>query len=157
MDSMFYLYRSRDLDRYLSPGEFQCILTPAKSLKEARIHYDLSSKTNGWSLQFGVPPRKHGVSPHTQPYTRNSSGYADPIYDEVEQELQMGWLVGVDHGKRWDRIRNPFHIDEDGMSQFVYNLKDNSFQIRDKASKDYVIGEYGTFCDMLSALIETVK
>jgi len=115
---MFYLYRSRDLSRYLSPGEFQYILTPAQSLREARIHYDLSSETNGRSLQFGVPRRKYSVSPHTQPYTRNSSGYADPIYDEVEKELQMGWLVGVDHGKRWDRFRNPFHIDEDGELVF---------------------------------------
>ncbi|HAV9731150.1 TPA: HNH endonuclease [Escherichia coli] len=115
---MFYLYRSRDLSRYLSPGEFQYILTPAQSLREARIHYDLSSETNGWSLQFGVPRRKYSVSPHTQPYTRNSPGYADPIYDEVEKELQMGWLVGVDHGKRWDRFRNPFHIDEDGELVF---------------------------------------
>lgn len=48
-------------------------------------------------------------------------------------------------------------IGEDGMSLFVYSLQDNCFQIRDKASTDYVIGEYGTFGDMLSALIDTVK
>ena len=111
---MFYLYRSRDLTRYLSPGDFQYILTPAQSLKDACIHYDLSSKTNGWSLQFGVPSRKSCISPHALPYRRNSPGYADPIYDEVEHELQIGWLVGVEHGKRWNSIRNPFHIDEDG-------------------------------------------
>ncbi|WNS35895.1 HNH endonuclease signature motif containing protein [Enterobacter chuandaensis] len=115
---MFYLYRSRDLTRYLSPGDFQYILTPAQSLKEACIHYDLSSNTNGWSLQFGVPPRKSCVSSYAQPYRHNSRSYADPIYDEVERELQIGWLVGVEHGKCWNGFRNPFHIDDDGELVF---------------------------------------
>lgn len=48
-------------------------------------------------------------------------------------------------------------IGEDGMSVFVYSFKDNCFQIRDKASTDYVIEEYETFGDLLSALIDTVK
>ncbi|MCW4780608.1 YrhA family protein [Enterobacter chuandaensis] len=48
-------------------------------------------------------------------------------------------------------------IGEDGMSLFVYSLKDDCFQIRDKASTDYVIEGYGTFGDLLSALIDTVK
>lgn len=48
-------------------------------------------------------------------------------------------------------------IGEDGMSVFVYSFKDNCFQIRDKASTDYVIERYGTFGDLLSAFIDTVK
>lgn len=48
-------------------------------------------------------------------------------------------------------------IGEDGMSVFVYSPKDNCFQIRDKSSTDYVIEGYGTFGDLLSALIDTVK
>lgn len=48
-------------------------------------------------------------------------------------------------------------IGEDGMSVFVYSFKDSCFQIRDKASTDYVIERYGTFGDLLSALIDTVK
>ena len=48
-------------------------------------------------------------------------------------------------------------IGEDGISVFVYVFKDDRFQIRDKVSTDYVIAEYGSFGDLLSALIDTVK
>jgi hypothetical protein len=52
---MFRLYRSHDLTRQLNPEDFQYILTPAGSLKEACKHYDLSYEANGHSLSFGLP------------------------------------------------------------------------------------------------------
>lgn len=60
---MFRLYRSHDLTRQLSPGDFQYILTPAGSLKEACIHYDLSYEANGQSLSF-VSPKKYTACSH---------------------------------------------------------------------------------------------
>ncbi|MBE3463205.1 hypothetical protein IM297_04210 [Enterobacter cloacae complex sp. I1] len=116
---MFRLYRSHDLTRQLSPGDFQYILTPEGSLKEACIHYDLSYEANGQSLSFGLPKKIYSVFPYKRPYERKSRGYADPIYDEVEQELQIGWLVGVDTSRRWSSDRNPFYIDDNGDLMFT--------------------------------------
>lgn len=48
-------------------------------------------------------------------------------------------------------------IGEDGMSLFAYSFDDNCFEIRDKASTDYVIESHENFSDFLSALIETVS
>lgn len=111
---MFRLYRSHDLARRLDPKDFQYILTPAASLREACIHYDLSYEANGHSLSFGLPKKKYSISPHQRPYERRQRGYADPIYDEVERALQIGWLVGVDTSRRWSSDRNPFYIDDNG-------------------------------------------
>jgi hypothetical protein len=52
---MFQLYRSHDLTRQLAPEDFQYILTPAGSLREACIHYDLSYEANGHSLSLVFP------------------------------------------------------------------------------------------------------
>ncbi|UAN17868.1 DUF6883 domain-containing protein [Enterobacter asburiae] len=111
---MFRLYRSHDLTRRLDPEDFQYILTPAGSLKEACIHYDLSYEANGYSLSFGLPKKKYSISPCQRPYERRQCSYADPIYDEVERDLQIGWLVGVDTSRRWSSGRNPFYIDDNG-------------------------------------------
>lgn len=116
---MFRLYRSHDLTRQLNPEDFQYILTPAGSLKEACKHYDLSYEANGHSLSFGLPKRKYSISPHQRPYERRHRSYADPIYDEVERELQIGWLVGVDASRRWSSVRNPFYIDNNGELIFT--------------------------------------
>lgn len=48
-------------------------------------------------------------------------------------------------------------IGEDGMSVFAYNFKDDCFEIRDKASTDYVTESHTNFSELLSALIDTVK
>lgn len=111
---MFQLYRSHDLTRQLAPEDFQYILTPAGSLREACIHYDLSYEGNGHSLSFGLPNKKYSLSPHERPYERRHRSYVDPIYDKVEHDLQIGWLVGVDTSRRWSSDRNPFYIDDTG-------------------------------------------
>lgn len=48
-------------------------------------------------------------------------------------------------------------IGEDGMSVFAYNLTDDCFEIRDKASTDYAIETHVNFSELLSALIDTVN
>ncbi|HHZ8259285.1 TPA: DUF6883 domain-containing protein, partial [Klebsiella pneumoniae] len=108
---MFRLYQSHDLIRQLNPEDFQYILTPAGSLREACINYDLSCEANGHSLAFGLPKEIYNSSPHKRPYERRQRSYADPIYDEVEHRLQIGWLVGVDISRCWSSDRNPFYID----------------------------------------------
>lgn len=47
-------------------------------------------------------------------------------------------------------------IGEDGMSLFAYSFNEDCFEIRDKASTDYVIESHKNFSDLLSALIDTV-
>ncbi|MGS2696827.1 DUF6883 domain-containing protein [Enterobacter sp. CFEC121] len=116
---MFRLYRSHELTRRLDPGDFQYILTPAGSLREACIYYDLSYEANGHSLTFGLPKKKYSVSPHQRPYERRYRSDADPIYDEVKHELKIGWLVGVDTSRRWSSDRNPFYIDNNGELIFT--------------------------------------
>ncbi|SUG57613.1 putative transmembrane protein [Salmonella enterica subsp. diarizonae] len=60
-------------------------------------------------------PKKNTAYPHINDrYERRHRSYADPIYDEVEHELQIGWLVGVDTSRRWSSDRNPFYIDDNG-------------------------------------------
>lgn len=48
-------------------------------------------------------------------------------------------------------------IGDDGMSVFAYSFTDDCFEIRDKASTDYVIESYSNFSELLSALIDTVS
>lgn len=116
---MFRLYRSHELTRRLDPEDFQYILTPAGSLREACIYYDLSYEANGHSLTFGLPKKKYSVSPHQRPYERRYRSDADPIYDEVKHELKIGWLVGMDTSRRWSSDRNPFYIDNNGELIFT--------------------------------------
>lgn len=116
---MFRLYRSHELTRRLDPEDFQYILTPAGSLREACIYYDLSYEANGHSFTFGLPKKKYSVSPHQRPYERRYRSDEDPIYDEVKHELKIGWLVGVDTSRRWSSDRNPFYIDNNGELIFT--------------------------------------
>lgn len=116
---MFRLYRSHELTRRLDPEDFQYILTPAGSLREACIYYDLSYEANGHSFTFGLPKKKYRVSPHQRPYERRYRSDEDPIYDEVKHELKIGWLVGVDTSRRWSSDRNPFYIDNNGELIFT--------------------------------------
>ena len=127
----------------------------------------------------GWDETKRGVYSDIQQLVINRPDYADmlKIMDGLEYNgLTLYGLTQAENGElAWSNIYirnidtrdNEIYVDpnltdklligEDGMSVFVYNLKDNCFQLRDKASTDYVIEEYGTFSDLLSALIDTVK
>ena len=48
-------------------------------------------------------------------------------------------------------------IGEDGMSVFAYSFREDCFEIRDKASTDYVIESHVHFSELLSALVDTVN
>ncbi|HAI0053793.1 TPA: hypothetical protein HIE88_004550 [Escherichia coli] len=92
---------------------------------------------NGLTL-YGMTQTDNGELAWSNIYIRNIDTRDNEIY--VDPNLTDKLLIG-----------------EDGMSVFVYSFKDDCFQIRDKASTDYVIDEYKTFNDLLSALINTVK
>lgn len=122
---------------------------------------------------------KRGVYADVQRLVINRPDYADMfnIMDGLEYNgLTLYSMTQTENGEPvWSNIYiqnievrdNEIYVDpnladkvvigEDGMSVFVYALKDDHFQIRDKASTDYVIEEHGTFGDLLSALIVTVK
>lgn len=92
---------------------------------------------NGLTL-YGMAQDENGELAWSNIYIRNIDTRDNEIY--VDPNLTDKLVIG-----------------EDGMSVFVYSLKDDFFQIRDKASTDYVNEEYRTFSDLLSALIDTVK
>lgn len=71
-------------------------------------------------------------------YIRNFETHDNDIY--VDPNLSDKVLIG-----------------EDGMSVFAYSFNDDCFEIRDKASTDYVIESHTNFSELLSALIDTVK
>lgn len=122
---------------------------------------------------------KRGVYSDIQKLVINRQDYADmlEVMDGLEYNgLTLYNLTQAENGElAWSNIYirnietrdNDIYVDpnltdklligEDGMSVFVYSLKEKCFQIRDKASTDYVIEEYETFSDLLSALIDIVK
>ena len=122
---------------------------------------------------------KRGVYADIQRLVINRPDYANmlKIMDGVEYNgLTLYSLTQAENGEPvWSNLYvqnietrdNDIYVDpnltdkvvigEDGMSLFVYSLKDGCFQIRDKVSTDYVIEGYGTFGELLSALIDTVK
>lgn len=54
-------------------------------------------------------------------------------------------------------LSNMVLIGEDGMSVFAYSFTNDCFEIRDKASTNYVIESHENFSELLSALIDTVS
>lgn len=92
---------------------------------------------NGLTL-YGLTQAENGELAWSNIYIRNVETRDNEIY--VDPNLTDKLVIG-----------------EDGMSVFVFSPKDNCFQIRDKASTDYVIEEHETFSDLLAALIDTVK
>lgn len=127
----------------------------------------------------GWDEKKRGVYSDVQQLVMNRPDYADmfKIMDGLEYNgLTLYGLTQAENGElAWSNIYirnfetrdNEIYVDpnltdklvigEDGMSVFVYSPKDNRFQIRDKASTDYVIEEHETFSDLLAALIDTVN
>ncbi|MCW0973906.1 YrhA family protein [Pantoea agglomerans] len=122
---------------------------------------------------------KRGVYSDIQKLVMTRQDYADmlEVMDGLEYNgLTLYSLTQAENGElAWSNIYirnidtrdNDVYVDpnltdklligEDGMSVFVYSFKEKCFQIRDKASTDYVIEEYETFSDLLSALIDIVK
>ena len=106
---MFRLYTLWELERELSPEDFQYILTPGVALEKAAYSYDLDYR-NYTSPPVNEVPRPRGGL-NNKPYQR--TGY-DPVYDDLEINLMEGWIIGLDTDEHWDETVNPFHINADG-------------------------------------------
>ncbi|HDR2788188.1 TPA: hypothetical protein QCJ61_002237 [Enterobacter asburiae] len=92
---------------------------------------------NGLTL-YGMTQTENGELLWSNIYIRNIDTRTDEIY--IDPNLTDKVLIG-----------------QDGMSVFVFSPKDDCFQVRDRASTDYVIESHSTFGNLLSALIDTIK
>lgn len=110
---MLRLYTLWELERELSPDEFQHILTPDEALKKATFTYDLDYR-NYTSPPVHDAPRRLACSKE-KPYIRSEY---DPVYDSLKLNLMEGWLIGLDTDEYWDDTVNPFHINADGELVF---------------------------------------
>ncbi|ENS2330320.1 hypothetical protein ACEZZS_004375 [Salmonella enterica] len=106
---MLRLYTLWELERDVSPDEFQHILTPEAALEKAAYSYDLDYRNYTSPPVNEVPRQRNGLN--NKPYQR--TGY-DPVYDALEINLMEGWIIGLDTDEHWDETVNPFHIDADG-------------------------------------------
>lgn len=160
-------------------GDFNTLMVannyPVVSPVEQNVMSDLMRKAPPveWDVQ------KTSVYKDIQSLLINRKDYSDmfKIMDGLEfNGLTLYNLVQAENGEPlWSNIYirnvetrdNEIYVDpnltdkvligEDGMSIFVYSLKGDCFQIRDKASTEYVIESHEQFSHFLSALIDTVN
>lgn len=92
---------------------------------------------NGLTL-YSLVQAENGEPVWSNIYIRNVDTRENEIY--VDPNLTDKVLIG-----------------EDGISVFAYNFTDDCFEIRDKASTDYVIESHPSFSELLSTLIDTVS
>ncbi|MXG70453.1 hypothetical protein GRW77_03800 [Escherichia coli] len=116
---MFTLYMQWEARRKLAPADIQFILTPRESLEMASIFYELDYQEYDQRYPFhrhSVPRRREGGHHRhaAQPYRRKHRPEYDGLYDEVEWNLEHGWMVGVDTWEKWGKFRNPFSFDGEG-------------------------------------------
>ncbi|MGX5098473.1 hypothetical protein [Enterobacter cloacae] len=117
---MFTLYMRWEAQRILAPDNIQFVLTPREALEMASIFYELDYLEYDYQCNplhhNSVPKRRQGVHHRyaAQPYRRKQRSEYDGLYDEVEWNLEHGWMVGVDTGEKWDEFRNPFSFDGEG-------------------------------------------
>lgn len=122
---MLRLYTQWELERELSPDEFQHVLTPDAALEKAAFTYDLDYR-NYTSPPVNEAPNLLPLQ-KDKPYIR--SGY-DPVYDALEVNLMEGWIIGLDTDEHWDDTVNPFHINAagelvfDGVDHFCWVVSD---------------------------------
>lgn len=116
---MFTLYMKWDARRALAPEDIQFILSPHDALEMASIFYELDYlkyDLHTCIKPHSVPKRREGVHHRfaAQPYKRKHRTQYDRLYDDAQWLLELGWMIGVDTGEKWDWRRNPFSFDNDG-------------------------------------------
>jgi len=127
---MLRLYTLWELEREVSPDQFQYILTPDAALEKATRYYDLDYR-NYTSPPFGKVPRQLNGLTDTF-YKRADRTVYDPVYDDLEMNLLEGWIIGIDADEHWDNTINPFFIDKhgelifDSHDSFCWELSDFS-------------------------------
>lgn len=114
---MFTLYMKWDASEKLKPEDIQFILSPSKAMELAAIFYELDHTQyhQQHCPRMHVPKRRCGVHHRhfSPPYKRKRSGHYDALYDDVEWNIRLGWMVGVDTSEPWDHFSNPFYFDKD--------------------------------------------
>lgn len=118
---MLRLYTLWELEREVSPEEYQHILTPDSAMEKALSCYDLDYR-NYIAPPFGEVPKKLSVFAN-KPYTRADRSIYDPVYDDLEMNLAEGWIVGLDTDQKWSNTVNPFYIDDKG--ELIFDCHDS--------------------------------
>lgn len=96
--------------------------------------------------RHSVPKRRDRVRHHfvAQPYKRKPYSESDNLYDDVEWQLEHGWMVGVDTQAQWDHRRNPFSFDKE--SNLVYDCfmdcYSDCFQQEVRQLYEYILNEH---------------
>ena len=109
----------------------RCLLNPWRFKIMDGLEY------NGLTL-YSMVQAENGEPVWSNIYIRNFETRDNNIY--VDLNLSDKVLIG-----------------EDGMSVFAYSFREDCFEIRDKASTDYVIESHVHFSELLSALVDTVN
>ncbi|MES0531993.1 hypothetical protein [Citrobacter portucalensis] len=128
---MFTLYNTRDFSQSARLEDFEKIVSPKEGLRLARVYYELDNK-NQRSAIVGLPQRKWNVNQYSSvAYESPTNGRSNPIYDEIQHKLYVGWIIAIDCGEHWSWDRNPFYFDEDGelvYEPFMPDVFDSIFE-----------------------------
>ncbi|MFP2237810.1 hypothetical protein ACLEX4_04570 [Pseudescherichia vulneris] len=119
---MLRLYTLWELEREVSPEDFQYILTPDAALEKAVCCYDLDYR-NYTSPPFGEVPRQLSGQLTNNPYKRADRTISDPVFDDLEMNLAEGWIIGLDTDENWNDTINPFYIDD--KSELIFDYHDS--------------------------------
>lgn len=134
---MFTLYRRWDAEFELSPEDFQYILSPGRALEEAGKYYDLDRQHyRGGNIKRAVPKKLNRPG---KPFQRLPSFYADEVYDDLKYSMESGWIVGVRKFADWDRIDNPFYIDDKG--DLIFDPFDG--EVKCQEFSEQILSSYG--------------
>lgn len=129
---MFSLYNTPDFSRNARLEDFEQILSPKEGLRLARVYYELDGNKNDHSTFFGMPKIKWNVNRYySSAYERPPISRCNPIYDEIQHKLILGWIIAVDYDEHWSWNRNPFYFDEDGelvYEPFMPDVFDSIFE-----------------------------
>lgn len=167
------------LKSYFTPGLLKTLLVdnnyPIANPVEPDVMADLMRKAAPaeWDAQ------KRRVYEDIQRLMTSRPDYSDMFetMDGLEyNSLTLYSMVQAENGKPvWSNIYirnfeirdNEIYVDpnltdkiligEDGVSVFAYSFTGDCFEIRAKASTDYVIESHNNFSELLSALIDTVS
>lgn len=146
---MFTLYMKWEAQRVLAPEDIQFVHSPQSALELASIYYELDYLEYDQRTRI-IPhrvPKRRGRVYHrfaVQPYKRKPRAEYDGLYDDVEWQLEHGWMIGVDTSEKWNHFHNPFSFDDD--SNLVYDCfmdsYGDSFQHEVRNIYEHILNEH---------------
>ncbi|MFI8415561.1 colicin D domain-containing protein [Serratia sp. NPDC078593] len=120
---MFTLYMKWDARLVLAPEDIQFILSPRSAMELACIFYELDylQYPQQRICRHSVPQRREAAycNNSATSYKRKHRAQCDKLFDDVQWQLELGWMIGVDTSAEWDYRRNPFYFDAD--SNLIYD------------------------------------